>query len=51
MTTARDVLDYIEWIWHCEYVNSLSDGVFVGVAVFNSFQRTASAERGRAVTP
>lgn len=47
MSTARDVLDYIEWIEHCEYVNSICDSPRTAFAVFNCFTRSASAERGR----
>lgn len=49
MTTAQDVLDYIEWMWHCEWVHGLCDSTATALVAFESFQRTASAERGRSV--
>lgn len=51
MGRAQDVLDYIAWIWHCERVNDLCDSPSTAMAVFNCFRRSASAERGRKLTP
>lgn len=49
--TARDVLDYIAWMEHVLYVDSVCDKPSTAIVVFNCFQRSASAERGRAVNP
>lgn len=49
MITSRDVLDYIDWIWHCEWVNSICDGTETAMAAFDCFQRSPAAERGRSV--
>jgi hypothetical protein len=48
---SQQVLDYIAWIWHCEWVNGLCDSPTTAMAVFDSFRRSASAERGRYVEP
>jgi hypothetical protein len=47
---AQQVLDYIEWVWHCARVSALCDTPTTAIAAFDSFQRTASAERGRQVS-
>lgn len=45
--TARNVIDYIAWIEHCDYVNTICDTPSTAMAIFNSFIHSASAERGR----
>ena len=49
--SARDVLDYLAWMEHCLWVHEKCDGVQTAIAVFDSFKRSASAERGRAIRP
>jgi hypothetical protein len=49
--SARDVLDYLAWMEHCLWVNGICDDVYTAMAVFDSFKRSASAERGRAIRP
>lgn len=44
---ARSVIDYIAWIEHCAWVQSICDTPTTVMAVFKSFKRSASAERGR----
>lgn len=41
------VIDRISWLEHCAWVRSKCDTTATAVAVFNSFRRSASAERGR----
>lgn len=48
MRTAREVIDYIEWMEHCTWVRSLCDSTETAMAAFGAFARSASAERGRA---
>lgn len=44
---AQRVLDWIAWLEHVSYVDSLCDAPSTAIAVFNCFDRSASAERGR----
>lgn len=45
---SRNVIDYIAWIEHCDYVNTICDrDIPTAMAIFKSFTRSASAERGR----
>lgn len=46
---ARSVLDWISWMQHLCYVESLCDTTTTAIAVFDCFKRSASAERGRYV--
>lgn len=49
--SARDVLDWMAWMEHVQYVHSLCDTTTTAMAVFECFKRSASAERGRYVQP
>jgi len=49
--SARDVLDYLAWMEHCLWVHETCEGVDVALAVFDAFNRSAAAERGREVRP
>lgn len=47
MSQARRVIDYISWMEHVAWVRSMCDSAMTAAAMFDTFQRSASAERGR----
>lgn len=44
---ARSVIDWIAWMEHVCWVQSVCDTGTTAIAVFDCFKRSASAERGR----
>lgn len=51
MSRAREVIDYIAWIEHNMWVHSICDSLDTAMAVYNTFQKSASAERGMDAVP
>jgi hypothetical protein len=44
---ARDVIDWMAWLEHVDWVLSICDTTTTALSAFRCFERTASAERGR----